>query len=125
MVQKFLQCSDIPFPTRRPVFLNLVYNTFLSGMEPEQVHFNELKSCDQEMVKYLKKKLGTNASITLSTFGSVLRTSRMRLLLMSGTTRRLPLLDPLLKTPIYFFPSSHKSGVLRNVLTSRDRWQTD
>ena len=55
MVQKFLQCTEIELRLRRPVFLNLVYNTFLSGLEPEQVHFTELKTCDQEMVGYMKK----------------------------------------------------------------------
>ena len=55
MVQKFLQCTEIELRLRRPVFLNLVYNTFLSGLEPEQVHFTELKTCDQEMLGYMKK----------------------------------------------------------------------
>ena len=67
MVQKFLQCTEIELRLRRPVFLNLVYNTFLSGLEPEQVHFTELKTCDQEMVGYMKKMLQTDASVLLAT----------------------------------------------------------
>ena len=67
LIQTFLQCKELEMRIRRPVFLNLVFNTFLSGLEPEQVHFSELKACDQEMIKYMRKMLQTNASITLQT----------------------------------------------------------
>ncbi len=62
MLQQFLQCTDIELRIRRPVFLNLVYNTFLSGLEPEQVSFTDLKACDNEMMVYMKKMLQLQAS---------------------------------------------------------------
>ena len=62
----FWRRKDISYKKKRGLFLNAVFNTGLSGMEPELSTWRDLKAIDLVVVKYLRQLLGEDSAWCIS-----------------------------------------------------------
>ncbi len=64
---KFWTRNDITWPDKRGLFLNLIYNTGLSGMEPELTTRRQLRILDHYVLSCVRSILGRDNSRTIPT----------------------------------------------------------